>query len=274
MQIVKTRASLQRLKTKPKIFVPTMGALHAGHLNLIKEARIKAIQNNALLVASIFVNPKQMDDHAEYKNYPRDLSNDLALLAEHQVDIAFTPEVNEIFSEGSFEVNTREMFQDLEGAHRPNHFDGVATILTILFNIVNPIVAVFGKKDYQQLLLAKELVRQFSFSIEIVAAQTARDENGLAHSSRNLKLSQDQRLKASYIYKQLKFLKEQIQAGAKDYVNLEQIVVNRLESEGFKADYVAIRDKDSLTFSPNSQNLILLIAAWLDGVRLIDNLEI
>ena len=207
MEIINRRqrmASLARkLRRENKTigFVPTMGALHEGHLSLVKEAR----QMSDIVIVSIFVNPTQFNQQEDFDKYPHDLTADAALLADYQVDYIFAPETNEIYNENfSTYVYVENLTETLEGASRPGHFRGVATVVTILFNTIRPDFAFFGQKDAQQVAVIKRLTQDLGFDTEIVSMPIIREESGLAMSSRNARLSEDERQRASIIYKALR----------------------------------------------------------------------
>jgi pantoate--beta-alanine ligase len=252
-------------------FVPTMGALHAGHLELVKEAR----QRCDIVVVSIFVNPTQFNDKADLEKYPRDLTADAAMLAEYDVDYIFAPDVEEIYPDGfSTRVDVENLTEKFEGASRPGHFRGVATVVTILFNTVRPDFAFFGQKDAQQVAVIKRLTCDLGFEMEIVVVPTVREESGLAMSSRNERLSQKEREKAAIIIRGLREAKTAFKKGERNAATLTEIVQKRLETEPLaRLDYVAVVDRDSLqTIEKIGDDEALIIAAVYFGhVRLIDN---
>jgi pantoate--beta-alanine ligase len=252
-------------------FVPTMGALHAGHLELVKEAR----QRSDIVVVSIFVNPTQFNDKADLEKYPRDLTADAAMLAEYDVDYIFAPDVEEIYPDGfSTCVDVENLTEKFEGASRPGHFRGVATVVTILFNTVRPDFAFFGQKDAQQVAVIKQLTRDLGFEMEIVVVPTVREESGLAMSSRNERLSPEEREKAAIIVKALREAKTAFKKGERNAATLTEIVQKRLETEPLaRLDYVAVVDRDSLqTIEKIGDDEALIIAAvYFGDVRLIDN---
>jgi len=253
-------------------FVPTMGNLHAGHLSLVKQAQQLADK----VVVSIFVNPLQFDDKADLSAYPRTLANDTALLTSIACDLVFTPTVAEMYPNGMEDhtnVVVANMDDKLCGLKRPGHFDGVATVVLKLLNMVQADIAVFGEKDYQQLLLIKTLVSDLNLAIDIVGGETYREENGLAMSSRNQYLTLQQREQAAAIYQSLLAIKEQLEKGNKAFAELQQHAIEHLQKLGFKADYVDIRRADNLDFpSEDDSSLRILLAARLGTARLIDNI--
>lgn len=277
MEIINRRqrmASLTRkLRRENKTigFVPTMGALHEGHLRLISEAR----QMCDVVIVSIFVNPTQFNDKKDLEKYPRNLTADAALLTEYQVDYIFAPAVEEIYPTGaSTFVYVEGITETLEGASRPGHFRGVATVVTILFNTIRPDFAFFGQKDAQQVVVIQKLARELGFETEIVVVPTVREENGLAMSSRNTLLSTEEREKASIIYQSLKEAKLAYRNGERNAPNLEQIVRNKIESEPLALiDYVSVVSAETLeplNFVGDEQVLIV-VAVKFGNVRLIDN---
>jgi pantoate--beta-alanine ligase len=285
MQIIQTASELRNtLKTKPSIaFVPTMGNLHAGHIALVELAKKHA----KTAVVSIFVNPLQFSPTEDLANYPRTLEADCEKLKAVGCDFVFAPSVEEIYAD--FEGNNLNQTMTIApppianvlcGATRLSHFAGVATIVMKLFNIVQPDVAVFGKKDFQQLFIIKEMVRQFNLPIEIVAGETVREANGLALSSRNSYLTDAQRSLAAQLNKALQSIVTQIKNGNKDFIELEQQAGALLNSQGWDVDYISIRS--SISLQPASlldKNLIVLGAAKIINktsgkTRLIDNIEL
>ena len=285
MQIIHTVAELRAtLKHQSSIgFVPTMGNLHAGHIHLVKLAK----QNASCVVASIFVNPLQFSPTEDLSAYPRTLEADCEKLKAAGCDIVFVPSVTEIYPQFDNEHLNQTMTIDpppianvLCGATRLSHFAGVATVVMKLFNMVQPDVAVFGKKDFQQLFIIKEMVRQFNLPIEIIAGETVREANGLALSSRNGYLTDVQRAAGSQLNSALQSIINQIKNGNKDFVQLEQQASAQLSKQGWEVDYISIRS--STTLQPASaldKNLIVLGAAKIINktsgkTRLIDNIEL
>ena len=256
-------------------FVPTMGNLHQGHLKLVDEARQRADK----VIVSIFVNPMQFGANEDLAKYPRTLAEDCAGLTDHQADAVFTPTPELIYPKG-LDVQTAvdvPFIGDKHcGASRPGHFRGVSTIVTKLFNLVQPDIALFGKKDYQQLAVIRALTIDLSFPIEIIGIDTERAADGLALSSRNGYLSAEQRATAPLIYQQLQWLAQQIRdQGASDFRALEQQVRETLSQAGFRPDYVNICQRHNLELANDlSSPLVILLAAYLGTTRLIDNLEV
>jgi pantoate--beta-alanine ligase len=262
-----------RLKRESSIaFVPTMGGLHEGHLSLVHIAR----QNADCAVASIFVNRLQFAPTEDFDRYPRSLENDCKLLEKQGVDVVFAPEEETVYPvPQEFMLEPPPIANELEGEFRPGFFRGVATGVLKLFNIVQPQSAVFGKKDYQQLHVVRELVRQFNLPIEIIAGETVRAPEGLALSSRNRYLIEKERVQATQLYGRLSQVKRAIEQGRRDFRALEESARETLHSQGWKVDYVAVRQRDTLLPAKGEEEAIVVLgAAWLGTTRLIDNLEI
>lgn len=253
-------------------FVPTMGNLHEGHLALVR----LAANHGRPVVVSIFVNPLQFGPREDFASYPRTLEEDCEKLRELDVDLVFAPDMEEMYPvPQTFVVEPPRLGQILEGEFRPGFFRGVATVVLKLFNIVQPRWAVFGKKDYQQLLVVREMVRQFNLPIEIVAGETVRAPDGLALSSRNGYLSDAERAEAPRLYATLREIARAIEAGTRDFRALEQRARDRLDKAGWQVDYVAVQQRPSLEpAQPGDRELVALAAARLGKTRLIDNLEI
>ncbi|GAA0261349.1 pantoate--beta-alanine ligase [Rhodanobacter caeni] len=253
-------------------FVPTMGNLHAGHQSLIRLARARADK----VVASVFVNPTQFGPNEDFERYPRTLAQDSAALSEQGCDLLFAPEVATLYPFGpanSVLLRVPQITTMLEGAHRPGHFDGMATVVCKLFNLVQPDLAVFGQKDFQQLKVIERMVRDLSLPIKVVSAPIMRADDGLALSSRNQYLSPEERSRAPYIHSTLLQMRELLDAGHA-WQAVEQAAHARLVRAGFAPDYAVIRCADQLT-EPTGQageRLVALVAARLGSTRLIDNL--
>lgn len=273
MQIVKTVADLRRAIAGSRMvtLVPTMGNLHEGHLSLVRIAR----ERDGVVVASVFVNPLQFAPHEDFAKYPRTLERDCELLAAGGCDIVFAPSEREVYPEPQgYTVHPPARLADiLEGHVRPGFFTGVCTVVLKLFNMVQPAAAVFGKKDYQQLLLIRNLVQQFSLPIEIVPAETIRDSSGLALSSRNGYLSDMQRIEAAQLNAVLGSVAAALKTNRTDWATLEREAADALTERGWRPDYVAIRNRDLLAPTPGD-GLVVLGAATLAGTRLIDNVEV
>ena len=260
-----------RRENKTIGFVPTMGALHEGHLRLVEEAR----QMCDVVIVSIFVNPAQFNDKKDLEKYPRDLTTDAALLTEYQVDYIFAPDEQEIYPEGfSTYVYVENLTETLEGASRPGHFRGVATVVTILFNTIRPDFAFFGQKDAQQVAVIRRLTTDLGFDTEIVVVPIVREESGLAMSSRNRLLTDDERQRASVIYQALREAKLAARNGERNAANLAEIVRKTIESEPLALiDYVAVVDNETLEpVEKIGENPVLIaVAARFGNIRLIDN---
>jgi len=277
MEIINRRQRMfsisRKLRREEKTvgFVPTMGALHAGHLALVQEARAA----NDIVIVSIFVNPTQFNNKGDLEKYPRDLTADAAMLTEYDVDYIFAPEDHEIYGDGfSTYVNVEGITDTLEGASRPGHFRGVATVVTILFNTVRPDRAYFGQKDAQQVAVIKRLTTDLGFETEIVVMPTLREASGLAMSSRNERLSAEEREKAVVLINALREAKIAFKKGERNASHLAQIVRDTVATEPLATiDYVAIVDRDSLQpiEKIGDSETLIAIAADFAGVRLIDN---
>jgi len=273
MEIITDISSLRaRLKREPYVvFVPTMGNLHEGHLSLIRIAKQKA----GCLVASIFVNRLQFAQIEEFDQYPRTLADDCKLLENHGVDVLFVPDEKSIYPvPQEFLLEPLPVANTLEGESRPSFFRGVVTLILKFFNLVQPQVAIFGKKDYQQLYIMREMVRQLNLSIEIDVGETVRASDGLALSSRNRYLSDEERAEAAHLYQVLSKIKQEIETGNRNFHELQENARETLVNYGWKVDYIVLRQRDTLVpVQADDRNLIVLGAARLGTIRLIDNLE-
>lgn len=279
MQIVESILSLRgQIKTwrgehQTIAFVPTMGNLHDGHISLVKKAQTLADK----VVVSIFVNPLQFDDKQDLVNYPRTLQTDIKKLMQAGCNLLFTPNAEVMYPQGmdfhTF-IHVPGMDNKLCGLERPGHFDGVATVVTKLFNMVQADVAVFGEKDYQQLLLIRKLVSDLNLPVKIVGASTVREQNGLAMSSRNQHLTDELKQQAATLYLTLSQLKQQLESGQQDYPALLKQAEIKLTAAGFSLDYIDIRRADDLQTAVPAvdKKLRLLAAGRLANVRLIDNI--
>ena len=260
-----------RREAKTVGFVPTMGALHAGHLALIKEARAAC----DVVIVSIFVNPTQFNDNSDLAKYPRDLTADAAALTEYDVDYVFAPEATEIYPEGfSTYVDVEGLTRSMEGASRPGHFRGVATVVTILFNTIRADRAFFGQKDAQQVAVVKRLTTDLGFETEIVVVPTVREEDGLAMSSRNTLLSAEERQKAVVLIEALREAKTAFKKGERNAARLTEIVRNRIEAEpAARLDYVSVVERESLQplEKLGDDEALIAAAVYIGDVRLIDN---
>ncbi len=266
--------SLQKQWDKKVAFVPTMGNLHEGHLQLVKLAREKA----DFVVSSIFVNPMQFGEGEDFEKYPRTHEQDKALLHAQSCDLLFLPSVETMYpvpQEQQTRVEVPGLSDMLCGASRPGHFVGVSTVVCKLFNMVQPDIAVFGEKDFQQLLVIRRMVKELNIPVDIVGAPIKREDDGLAMSSRNGYLDSSQRQLAPRLYEELNALKQQLVKGEKNYSMLEQRVTERLNRVGFSTDYIAIRRvADLLEPGQEDQELVILAAAFLGSTRLIDNVVV
>ncbi len=252
-------------------FVPTMGYLHEGHLSLVRRAR----QECQHVVVSIFVNPTQFGPQEDYQRYPRDEARDLALLEPLGVDVVFIPTAEEMYPPGycTWVEVTGPLAQRLEGASRPGHFRGVATVVTKLLNIVQPHRAYFGEKDAQQLRLVQRLVQDLNMPVEIVPCPTVREPQGLAMSSRNTYLSPEERERALALYRSLVVAQEMVRAGVRDASYIRQRMQEALALPGIRVDYVSIAHPETLAELERIEGPALaLVAAWVGPARLIDNM--
>ena len=249
-----------------------MGNLHEGHLSLVRLAR----ERDGVVVASIFVNPLQFAPHEDFAKYPRTLERDCELLAAGACDIVFAPSEREVYPEPQvYKIHPPAGLADiLEGHVRPGFFTGVCTVVLKLFNMVQPAAAVFGKKDYQQLLVVRNMVRQLALPIEIVAAETIRESSGLALSSRNGYLNDIERVEAAELNAVLNSVAAALKAGRTDWQELEREATDVLTGRGWRPDYVAIRNQADLLDPTPDEGLVVLGAAKLAGTRLIDNVEV
>lgn len=255
-------------------FVPTMGNLHAGHMSLLAAARSRAER----VIASVFVNPLQFGPNDDYERYPRTPLEDARLLREAHCDLLFAPPVEQLYPEGGDQatrVQVRGLSELLDGQYRPGHFDGVATVVAKLFHIVAPDVAVFGEKDYQQLLIVRRMTSDLAMPIEIIGAPTVRAADGLAVSSRNRYLSAEERERVPAIYQALRRAVRAIEAGETDFEAIEQSGAQALSRPGMQVEYFAVRSAVDLS-SPTSlmSELVVLAAVRIGRSRLIDNLRV
>lgn len=274
MQLIHTIAALRpALEDKRGVaLVPTMGNLHDGHLSLVRIARARA----ATVVASIFVNRLQFAPHEDFGEYPRTLERDCQMLAASGCDIVFAPTEEEIYPEDQgYRVHPQPELADiLEGQLRPGFFTGVCTVVLKLLNIVQPGSVVFGKKDFQQLLVIKKMLRQLALPIELLAGDTIREPSGLALSSRNGYLDDSQRIEAAQLHVSLRNLGELARGGRTDWPRLEAQAIEFLSARGWRPEYVSVRRQKDLGLPAPGSALVVLAAARLGGTRLIDNLEL
>jgi pantoate--beta-alanine ligase len=251
-------------------FVPTMGALHEGHLSLMRAARRRC----DAVVVSIFVNPAQFGPNEDYARYPRDPKGDAGLCRREKVDLLFTPEAKTVYPKGhDTQIRVGRIGEVLEGAFRPGHFSGVAAVVAKLFQIVRPDVAFFGQKDYQQTVVIKQLVRDLNFPVRIVVSPTVRENDGLAMSSRNRYLSPDERKASKVLFKALQKGKERIQQGECEAAAVRDAMALLIQEQPLaRIEYVAIVQPDTLKEVVQIEEpVVLLLAAWIGKTRLIDN---
>lgn len=280
--IASIREIRNTLKSQDQIaFVPTMGNLHDGHIKLVEIAK----QHAKCVVVSIFVNPLQFGPQEDLANYPRTLEADCRKLQTAGADIVFTPSVEEMYPDATttakglnlgqtMKVTPPHIANELCGASRPGHFDGVATVVAKLFNIVQPNIAVFGKKDFQQLFIIRELVKQFNLPIEIIAGETVREPSGLAMSSRNDYLTDAQKAQAAQLYKMLESIVLRVRSGTAELGLLADAASLALKELGWDVDYVSFRSQTTLMpATSEDQQLVVLAAAKLGTTRLIDNID-
>ncbi|HEY9104104.1 pantoate--beta-alanine ligase [Chitinimonas sp.] len=254
-------------------FVPTMGNLHEGHISLCRAAKARG----GKVVVSIFVNPLQFGQGEDFNTYPRTFEEDCAKLTAAGVDAVFHPDVGQLYprTEQQYKVEPPAIQHELDGQFRPGHFRGVATVVTKLFNIVQPDAAMFGKKDFQQLKVIEGMVADLDMPVEIVPVDTGRAADGLALSSRNGYLTEVERAEAPRLYRNLTAIKTALEAGETDFVKLTETARADLENHGWRVDYVEIRDQERLEHArPGDKALVILAAARLGKPRLIDNLEV
>ena len=267
------RDKIRELKQQKQelAFVPTMGNLHNGHLQLVRQAKKKA----AIVVVSIFVNPLQFDNVSDLESYPRTLDNDCQLLEQEAVDIVFTPNAQTIYPNGLVTqtyIEVPGLSERLEGALRPGHFRGMSTIVNKLFNLVQPDYACFGEKDFQQLAIVKQMVSDLALPIEIVPVATVREESGLALSSRNNKLSATEKEKAPLLAKVINQMATHIETQQTHDSLLIKQASEQLHNAGFKVDAIDIVDSKNLqSIETDTQQAVILVAAFLGNTRLIDN---
>ena len=275
MQIHSAIADLRAaLKGRGRVvFVPTMGNLHAGHISLMQQARV----HGDTVVASIFVNRLQFGPNEDFDKYPRTFADDCAKLSAAGVDVLFAPTEADLYPEAQeyFVLPPASQDNTLDGEFRPGHFRGVATVVLKLFNCVQPQAAVFGLKDYQQLMVIRNMTRQLALPIDIIGGATVRAEDGLALSSRNGYLSPAERAEAPRLQRELLKIRDAIRDGASDFAALENTAMSALTAAGWKTDYVAVRQQADLTVpSAIGVPLVVLAASCLGSTRLIDNIEI
>jgi len=253
-------------------FIPTMGYLHDGHLALVNAAK----KTKRPVIVSIFVNPLQFGPTEDFEHYPRSFETDCAKLAAAGVDIVFAPPPDVLYpKQQTCFLDPTSQHDILEGKLRPGHFTGVATVVMKLFHLVAPKTVFFGKKDYQQLSMIRDMVEEFNMDIEIVGVNTVRDTDGLAMSSRNAYLTEDERKEAPFLYNALQEIKRCLLEGDRNYDLMSQQATDSLIKRGWQVDYIAIRPQNQLQLDPSvNQPLVILAAAKLGSTRLIDNIEV
>lgn len=275
-EILPLREQIKAWKREGKriAFVPTMGNLHEGHLTLIRTAR----EHADIVVASIFVNPMQFNNADDLTNYPRTLDEDVEKLTAENVDLVFTPTPEIMYPEGLEKQTTVDVpviSTILEGASRPGHFKGVSTVVNKLFNIVQPDVACFGEKDFQQLALIRQMVIDMALDVEIVGVPTVREMDGLAMSSRNNLLTLNERQRAPVLARTMRWISSQMRGGRNDYLSLIEDASDQLRAADLQPDEIFIRDARTLQEpTEETTQAIILMAAFLGQVRLIDNLVV
>ena len=263
-----------RQEGKRVALVPTMGNLHEGHLTLVEEAKARA----DIVVVSVFVNPMQFDRPDDLARYPRTLQEDCEKLTRLGVDLVFAPSEKEIYPKGLEQqtyVDVPSLSTMLEGASRPGHFRGVSTIVSKLFNLIQPDIACFGEKDFQQLALMRKMVADLSFDIDIVGVPIVRGQDGLALSSRNGYLTPDERRLAPRLYNIMSHLATQLENGERNIDELLEQTAGRLREAGLQPDELFVRDADTLLdVNVDTQTAVILVSAWLGKARLIDNMRV
>jgi pantoate--beta-alanine ligase len=260
--------SIWKSQGKTIALVPTMGGLHAGHLSLVHQAKANADK----VIVSIFVNPTQFGEHEDFKNYPNTLDQDLSELEFCKVDVVFTPDKEQIYPNGlNSPLRAGSLSQGLCSNFRPGHFDGVVQVVNCLFKIATPDVAIFGQKDYQQLLVIQQMVKTLALPTAILSGDTVREKNGLVMSTRNQYLSMDEKELATKIYKALKGLKKEILQGKE--IELSRLNSNRALKQHFKIEYLSVLDANTLkSIAGNTTQIAILCSVILGSTRLIDNI--
>lgn len=275
MYIIKTILELQNLlhQNASVGFVPTMGALHEGHISLIEKSRLE----NEITVCSIFINPTQFNNQSDFEKYPVTIDSDIEKLIEAKTDVLFLPSVNEMYPTGMENIPIYDIgYLDtvLDGKFRPGHFNGVSLIVHKLLNAVQPHKLYLGEKDFQQCLVIKRMILLQKLNVEVITCPTLRDDDGLAKSSRNTRLSAEARLKAPLIYNCLYAIKNNI--STIPFEQIQQSCVQKLAQNGFETEYILLANADNLeimTDFDDTKKMIVLIASFLEGIRLIDNLR-
>jgi pantoate--beta-alanine ligase len=271
---LRTALKIERLKDKNIVFVPTMGNLHDGHMSLIRKAK----EEGDVIVSSIFINPMQFSDQSDLERYPKTLEEDKRVLEANGCHYLFAPDALEMYPDGKrsqTQIEVVGISDILCGASRPGHFVGVSTVVTKLFNIVQPDCAIFGNKDFQQLKVIEDMVRDLSSNVRIIGVDTARNEDGLAMSSRNGYLTEEERRIAPTIYQTLLWARDALIKNSASHEDICEQAQKKLEAAGFRRDYFEIRAQESLqTPSEEEKRLVILTAAYLGKARLIDNLRV
>lgn len=255
-------------------FIPTMGNLHQGHLSLIEKGQSLCDKS----ICSIFVNPMQFGPNEDFNHYPRTLEHDIELLESVNCDLVYMPTASELYPRGLEHISqiiVTDLTDTFEGAHRPGHFTGVATIVAKLFNIVKPDISVFGKKDFQQYCVIKKMTRDLNLDVEIIGQETSRETSGLATSSRNQYLDDAQKSQAALIYRTLQDAANKIKNGDKNFASIEKQATDQLDQAGFDIDYFSVCNAEDLNpATAEDRNLVILVTAVLGDTRLLDNIEI
>ena len=255
-------------------FIPTMGNLHAGHMSLIEKGQSLCDRS----ICSIFVNPMQFGPNEDFNHYPRTLDRDIEQLEASGCDLLYLPTASDLYPQGLdkiCQVQVTGLTDDYEGAHRPGHFAGVATVVLKLFNIVKPDISVFGKKDFQQYRVVSKMVEDFNLDVQIIGQETTREESGLAISSRNQYLDESQTAQAAIIYQLLQQSALRIKDGERDFKQIEQQATTRLDQAGFKTDYFSVCNAQTLTgATAHDRDLVILVTTAIGTTRLLDNIEI
>ena len=255
-------------------FIPTMGNLHQGHLSLIEKGQSLCDRS----ICSIFVNPMQFGPNEDFNHYPRTLEQDIELLESVACDLVYMPTASELYPQGLEKISqiiVTDLTETFEGAHRPGHFTGVATIVAKLFNIVKPDISVFGKKDYQQYCVIKKMTQDLNLDVEIIGQETTREPSGLATSTRNQYLNEEQKSKAALIYRTLQDASDKIIGGERNFALVEKQATDSLSQAGFATDYFNVCNADTLKpATPGDKKLVILVTTRLGDTRLLDNIEI
>jgi pantoate--beta-alanine ligase len=274
--IIELRQYVQHWKDHGRsiAFIPTMGNLHAGHMSLIEKGQSLCDRS----ICSIFVNPMQFGPNEDFNHYPRTLDGDIEQLEASGCDLLYLPTASDLYPQGLdkiSQVQVTGLTEDFEGAHRPGHFAGVATVVLKLFNIVKPDISVFGKKDFQQYRVISKMVEDFDLDVQIIGQETTREASGLAISSRNMYLDEPQTIQAALIYQLLQQTARRINDGERDFKQLEQQAKASLEQAGFNTDYFSICNAQTLApASADDRDLVVLVTAAIGTTRLLDNIEV